>query len=157
MIALRFVTGLAVAVWLGGVVAIGGVFAPSAFAVLPTSQAGAVVGETLRRFHLVSYAAGAVLLGALALMAVLGPRPRPFGLRIAIVVVMLGSSLVSGLWVDRRLAALRTDIGVPVRSLPVGDTRRATFGRLHGLSTLLLAISAAGGLALLFLDTRTLR
>src|SRR5690349_6644802 len=80
MLALRFVAALAVAVWLGGAVAIAGVVAPSAFAVLPMHDAATMVGETLRRFHLVSYGAGAVVLAAFIVMAALGPRPRVFGL-----------------------------------------------------------------------------
>ena len=104
MLALRFVAALAVAVWLGGTVAIASVVAPSAFSVLTTSQAALLVGETLRRFHLVSYGAGVVVLAAFAVMAVLGPRPRAFGLRLATVVAMLVATLISGLWIDRRIA-----------------------------------------------------
>jgi hypothetical protein len=157
MLALRFVAALAVAVWLGGAVAIASVVAPSAFAVLSTHDAATMVGETLRRFHLVSYGAGAVVLTAFALMAALGPRPRVFGLRLATVIAMLVATLTSGLWIDRRIAALREAIAAPVSSLPSEDPRRITFGRLHGLSTLLMALTTVGGVLLLYLDARDSR
>jgi uncharacterized membrane protein len=154
MLALRFVAALSLVVWLGGVIAIGSVVAPAAFAVLPVGDAASLVGETLRRFHLVSYAAGLVLLVSLTLMALLGPRPHAFAVRIATVSVMLAAMLASGAWIDRRIAALRTEIGVPVGSLAAQDPRRLEFGRLHGLSTSLMGIVAAGGLLLLYLETR---
>ena len=157
MLALRFVAALAVAVWLGGTVAIASVVAPSAFSVLTTSEAALLVGETLRRFHLVSYGAGVVVLAAFAVMAVLGPRPRAFGLRLATVVTMLVATLISGLWIDRRIAGLRETIGVPVSSLPAEDPRRIAFGRLHGLSTVLMGLTAVGGVLLLYLDARDTR
>jgi hypothetical protein len=157
MLALRFVAALSLVVWLGGVLAIGSVVAPAAFAVLPVGDAASLVGETLWRFQLVSYGAGVVLLCALTLMALLGPRPHAFAVRIATVAVMLAATLASGVWIDRRIAALRSDIGAPVGSLPAHDPRRVQFGRLHGVSTTLMALVAAGGLLLLYLEARDQR
>ncbi len=154
MLALRFVAALSLVVWLGGAIAIGSVVAPAAFAVLPVGDAASLVGETLRRFHLVSYAAGVVLLLSLATMALLGPRPHAFAVRIATVSVMLAATLASGAWIDPQIAALRTEIGVAVGTLAHNDPRRVRFGRLHGLSTTLMAVVAAGGLLLLYLETR---
>ena len=45
MSALRFVSLVALAIWLGGMIAIGGVAAPAAFAVLDASRAATLVGE----------------------------------------------------------------------------------------------------------------
>jgi hypothetical protein len=157
MFALRFVSALALTVWLGGAVTIGLVVAPAAFATLPSPEAATMVGETLRRFHLVTYAAGAVIVLLLVAMALLGPRPLAFSRRLWVAGLMLAASLVSGLWVDGRIATTRTEIGVPVRSLPDGDARRVTFGRLHGLSTLLMAATVLGGVALVYWNTRDAR
>jgi uncharacterized membrane protein len=154
MSALRFVSLLALTVWLGGMVTIGSVAAPSAFAVLGSADAASLVGEMLRRFHLVSYGAAAIVLVSLACMALLGPRPRALGLRLAITVAMLAAMLVSGLWVDRRVAVMRREIGAPVASLAPGDARRVAFGRLHGLSTTLLLFATAGGVLLVYWETR---
>jgi hypothetical protein len=77
-----------------------------------------------------------------------------FGARLAIVGVMLTATLSSGLLVDRKIARLRETIGAPVASLPVDDPRRASFGRLHALSTALMGVAIAGGLLLCYWETR---
>jgi hypothetical protein len=157
MVALRFVSGLALALWLGGAVAIGSIVAPSAFAVLNAGDAASLVGETLRRFHLLTYASGLTLVGALALTAIVGPRPRAFAWRLLTAGVMLAATLASGLWVDQHIRTMRTEIGVPVSSLARDDARRVMFGQLHGLSTLLMALTIVGGIALVYWDTRDAR
>jgi len=157
MIALRFVSGLALALWLGGAVAIGSIVAPSAFAVLSAGDAASLVGETLRRFHLLTYASGLTLVAALAGMALVGPRPHAFAWRLLTAGLMLAATLASGLWVDQRIRAMRSEIGAPVSSLAHDDARRVTFGQLHGLSTLLMGLTVAGGLALVYWDTRDTR
>jgi hypothetical protein len=161
MFVLRYVYLLGLVVWLGGMVALGGLAAPAIFEVLVAREgaagrilAGAVFGETLRRFHLLAYGSGAIMLAALALMALLGPRPARFAVRTSIVAAMLGVALYSGLVLSRRIEAMQHEIGVPVASLPSGDPRRAEFGRLHGLSTGLMAVNVLGGLVLLFWEVR---
>jgi uncharacterized membrane protein len=154
MSALRFVSLLALTVWLGGMVTIGSVAAPSAFDVLGSADAASLVGEMLRRFHLVSYGAAAIVLVSLTGMALLGPRPRALGLRLALTAAMLAAMVVSGFWVDRRVAVMRREIGQPVASLPARDARRIAFGRLHGLSTMLLLFATAGGVMLVYWETR---
>jgi uncharacterized membrane protein len=161
MIALRYVYVVALVIWIGGLITIGSVVAPSAFAVLTSGEsptepplAAALVGEVLRRFHIVGYAAGATLLSTLILMKVVGPRPRGFGLRVVLVAAMLGISLVTGLWVDPAIASMRTTIGVPIRTLAPDDARRVRFGQLHGISTAMMAVTTLGGLALCYWETR---
>src|SRR5204862_7417229 len=95
MLALRYVYVLALVVWLGGMLILGAIVAPTTFQILQESagaegreMAGAVFGATLARFHYVAYAAGALLLLTLGAMRVLGPRPAHSGLRAVIVAVM---------------------------------------------------------------------
>ena len=161
MLALRYAALLALTVWVGGLVALGAVAAPSMFDVLAARQvadaralAGAIFGETLRRFHLISYVCGAVIVCSLAARAILGPRPRRFAVRMAITVVILTASLYSGLAITPRIDRLRRDIGVSPSSLPAGDARRAEFARLHGQSTTLELIPVLGGLLLLVWELR---
>jgi putative copper export protein len=154
MSALRFVSLVALAIWLGGMIAIGGVAAPAAFAVLDPSRAATLVGEILRRFHLVSYGAAAIMLVSFTVMALVGPRPRLLGARLVTTSAMLAAMLVSGLWVDRRIAEMRHEIGAPISSLPEGDDRRAAFGRLHGMSTLLMLAATIGGVVLVYWEAR---
>jgi hypothetical protein len=114
--------------------------------------AGAVFGETLRRFHLVAYACGAILIGSLVVRAILGPRPRPFGIRLAIATIMLAAAAWTGLVVAPEIERTRAEIGVSPSSLPESDPRRTAFGRLHGLSTILEMLPIVGGLALLWFE-----
>jgi Domain of unknown function (DUF4149) len=161
MMALRYTYILALVVWLGGTIVIGAVVAPATFNVLEQADAAAgrvraatVVGEVLRRFHLVTYVAGGALLASLFAMKVVGPRPVGFGIRAGIVSVMLAASLVAGTFVNTRIAGLRDEIGAPIASLAPEDPRRLAFGRLHTLSLSLMALGALGGLALCYWETR---
>ena len=102
MLALRYAALLALVVWVGGLLALGAIAAPATFDVTAWRHtadgrvlAGAIFGETLRRFHLVSYAAGGLLLLTLLTRGILGPRPRRFAWRAALATVMLAASLVS--------------------------------------------------------------
>ena len=156
MLALRYAAVLALACWTGGLVVLGTIAAPVAFEVLPAltqggrGLAGALVGTTLQRFIPVAYACGAIALASLVIRAVLGPRPRRFGLRLAALVLMVLATAYAGLVVFPRIAAAQQSIGAAPSTLPEGDPRRADFARLHGLSVSLQLVPLAGGLALLF-------
>jgi hypothetical protein len=161
MLALRYAALLALTLWVGGLIVLGSIAAPSVFDVLagqpvadPRGIAGAVFGETLRRFHLLSYGCGAVLLGAYLARAVLGPRPRWFGVRAGLAIAMLAASVYSGMIVSGRIERARADIGAPPSSLAESDPRRAAFGRLHATSSGLQLIPVLGGLILLFLEIK---
>jgi glucose dehydrogenase len=164
MLALRYAALVALAVWVGGVLVLGGIAAPAIFDVTAARDiadgrllAGAIFGEVLSRFHLLSYALGLFLFVSLAARAVLGPRPVRLAARMLIVVVMLVAAGYSGMVLTRQIDALRADIGVAPSSLPEDDPRRAAFGRLHGLSTALQLVPLAGGLLLMFFELKDSR
>jgi hypothetical protein len=161
MLALRYAALLALVVWSGGLVALGMVAAPSAFDTLAASQvadgralAGAVFGETLRRFHHVAYVCGGVLLLSLIARRILGPRPRHAGIRVALVSIMLAAMVYSGAVLAGRIHALQQSIGAAPSSLPAADPRRVEFGRLHATSTALLLVPVIGSLALIWWELR---
>lgn len=161
MRAVRYVYVLALVVWLGGMVVLGAVVAPATFQVLQASEpvtgrelGGAVFTTILERFHYVAYGSGALLLFTLALMAVLGPRPRGLALRVGLVVAMLAVALYSGVVVLRGADAIRREVGGLPSRLPATDTRRIRFDELHALSTRLMMVNVAGALALLFWEAR---
>jgi uncharacterized membrane protein len=161
VLALRYVYVLALAVWLGGMVILGAVVAPTTFQVLQASVpatgrllGGAVFGAILARFHYVAYGAGTAALLALAAMALLGPRPRGFALRSAIVAVMLLISLYSGFVVLGEVDAIQQEVGGLTSSLPAGDARRVRFDELHQLSTRLMMANIVGALVLLYWEAR---
>ncbi len=74
--ALRFVYLLALIVWVGGLVA----------------PFVAILGQ----FHVVAAICGGVMLVALVAMALLGPRPRPFGARVVVLALMLVATGLTG-------------------------------------------------------------
>ena len=161
MLALRYVYVLALVVWLGGMVLLGALVAPTTFEVLQASEpitgralAGDVFGALLARFHYVAYAAGVVLLVTLAVMRVLGPRPAHYGIRSAIIAVMLGVALYSGFIVLRQVEAIQLEVGRLPSQLPAGDARRTEFDALHLLSTRLMMFNIFGALVLLCWEAR---
>jgi hypothetical protein len=161
MLALRYAGLMALTVWVGGLLALGAIAAPSIFDVVAARHvadgralAGAIFGETLRRFDILSYVCGAIVVGTLAARAVLGPRPMQFAVRLGIALAMLAASAYSGLVVSRSIARMQTEIGVSPSSLPDGDPRRAAFGRLHALSSALQLVPVLGGMLLLFWETK---
>ena len=161
MFALRFAGVLALTLWVGGLLVLGAIAAPSIFEVLATQHvagdrviAGAVFGEILRRFHLLSYACGFVLLTTLLARGVLGPRPIWFAARVGTACLMVAATAYSGLVVSSQIAQLQAQIGGSPSSLPEGDPRRAAFGRLHATSTGLQLIPILGGLLLLFRELK---
>ena len=161
MLALRYVYVLALVVWLGGMVILGALVAPTTFQVLQSIEpetgralAGEVFGITIARFHYVAYAAGGLLLVTLAAMALLGPRPQAYAVRSALVACMLAVALYSGLVVLSRIDAIQQDVGGVASRLPAGDARRIRFDELHLLSTRLMLLNMAGALVLLYWEAR---
>ena len=175
---LRFAYVLALALWLGGMIVLGAVVAPALFSTLgaldPVSGrlfAGEGFGAVLRRFHYLAYAAGAVLLVSLSAMALLGPRPRSFALRTAIVATMLAVAVYSGVIVLGEIDSIQRDIAASTpaspsgevalaathrlpSSLPADDARRIRFDQLHVLSTRLMMFNIVAGLVLLVWEAR---
>jgi hypothetical protein len=163
MLALRYAYVLALVVWLGGMIILGALVAPSVFQVLQARApeagrmlAGAVFGTILARFHLLAYICGGVILASLLVMAVLGPRPAAFAIRTAIVLAMLAVAAYSGFVVLRSVDRLQREIGPEVSpsSLPAGDERRVRFDSLHQLSTRLMMLNLMGALVLLYWEAR---
>ena len=161
MLALRYVYVLALVVWLGGMVVLGAVVAPTTFQVLQASApdggralAGEVFGTALARFHYVAYGAGALLFVSLALMAILGPRPPAFAVRAALIALMLGVAVYSGVMVLGEIDGLQAEVGRLPSLLPATDARRLRFDALHQLSERLMMVNVVGALALLYWEAR---
>lgn len=161
VLVLRYVYALTLVIWLGGMIVLGGLVAPTTFQVLQAHEpaagrelAGEVFGSILARFHYVAYGAGGLLLATLFAMRVLGPRPRASGVRAAIVVTMLLISLYSGRVVLKQIDAIQAESGVSPSQLTAGDPRRVRFDELHQLSTRLMLVTMAGALVLLYWEAR---
>ena len=148
----RFLQFLTLGTWVGSILYFGAIVAPAAFSVLTQDQAGALVGLTLGRLHLLGIVAGVIYLlvtaiwgrSALALL-----RPAPL-----LVIVMLVLTFVSQFWVMSTMDALRAQMG-SVAAAPPTDALRASFDRLHRISVNLeMAVLVAGLLGALLHQPR---
>jgi hypothetical protein len=156
MLAVRFAALAALVVWLGGMIVLGLLVAPSAFGVLAAADpqggralAGAVFGETLRRFHLLAYGCGAVIFVSLFVLKFVGPPPQSFVARASIVAVMLALALYSGVPLTSQIEQAQSAATQPISRLPENDPLRARFDSLHRLSTTLMTINIGLGIVLL--------
>jgi hypothetical protein len=116
--------------------------------------AGAVFGEILRRYHLLSFTCGAVLLGTLVLRGVMGPRPLMFAARVLIAFVMLAATAYSGMIIVPRIERVQASAAVAPSTLPANDPRRVEFQRLHTISTSIQAVPILGALFLLLRELK---
>jgi len=161
VIVVRYAYALALAVWLGGLAVLGGVVAPGLFGFLRTHEpaagaalAGAIFGAILHPFVLVAGGAGAILLISLIIMRLVGPRPVAFGARVAIVVVMLALTGYAGGPVAQQITRLERAAPGGLTTLPADDARRVAFERAHDMASLLLVLTLAGALVLLYWEAR---
>lgn len=161
MLALRYVYLIALVIWLGGMVVLGAIIAPTTFQVLQASApemgralAGELFAVILGRFQYVAYAAGAILFITLAVMAVLGPRPGGFAIRMAIIAVMIAVALYAGFSVLAEIDGIQQAVGTLPSKLDVADPRRLRFDHLHQLSTWLMTFNIVAALALLYWEAK---
>lgn len=157
MLAIRYVALLALVIWLGGMITLGLLVAPSTFQVLQAADpvsgrglAGSLFGAILRNFHVVEYACGFVVLVCLFAIKFMGPPPHAFIPRVTIIVLMLISSVTSGYAVTPEIVRLQSEVSGPINGLPETDARRVRFDRMHQTSTGLMTVNMALGLVLLF-------
>jgi len=83
MLAIRYVTLAALVVWLGGMVTLALLTAPSP--------------EDLRRFQSVGFACGAIIFVCLLVIKFVGPPPHDFFRRVGIVALMLAAAVYAGM------------------------------------------------------------
>jgi uncharacterized membrane protein len=161
VLVLRYIYVLALVVWLGGMIVLGAVVAPTIFQVLQATEpatgralAGEAFGAMVARFHYVAYVAGAALLLSLTAMALLGPRPSRFAIRMALAATMLAVAIYSGVGVLGEIDRIQAAVGTLPSSLAAGDARRLRFDALHVRSTRLMSLNVILALLLLGWEAR---
>ena len=161
MVLLRYLYVVALVLWVGGLITAGALVAPAVFGVLQAWNesegrvlAGRVFGDVLLRLTWLSYAMGGIMFITLTLHRLLGARPVKYGIRVGIMAVMMLMMMYIGFYLLPGVDAIQAQVAGPMSALPETDPRRVEFDGLHGLSNILFSLTAVGGLALCFWETR---
>jgi hypothetical protein len=125
---------LSLVVWLGGLIFLAFVEAPTVFypGVLPTRHmAGAIVGRSLGILHYMAIASGVVFLITSATYSRMttGSAHLLAG-RHLVIVLMLLLTLISQFAVSPKMYAIRNQVGV-IDNVPLDNPLRMEFDRLH--------------------------
>jgi hypothetical protein len=151
----RYLALAALAAWVGGMMVLSLLAGPSAVHWLqapPVSDpvtGGASIGALVRLFHSLAYACGGIILVCLLAIKFLGPPPRAFKLRAALVALTLAIAFYGGFGPAREMMQIESQVSGPVEALPVTDARRQRFDGLHVTSAVLMVVNVTLGLALL--------
>jgi hypothetical protein len=143
---------LALSVWLGTVVFMSLVVAPTLFLSLPVEEAGRAVSALFPIYYRVGAGSGVVLLlTALTLRRV--TRRSPWTLVSVLAATMLTATVYAGLVVQPRAQALRLQL----HQVDVPDRVKAEFDDLHHRAVQLNGAVLVGGLAIAVITGVTLR
>ena len=148
---LRFLMFLSLVVWVGGIIFLSFVEAPTAFSQLPSRHlAGSVVGHSLGVLHWMGLFSGVIFLGSSLLLSSLTTgSAKPFALRHVLVCGMLLLTAVSQFGISPKMAALRTQFG-DIDTVPPTDPGRMQFDALHVWSVRLEFVVLVLGIAAVY-------
>ena len=131
---LRFLMLLSLVVWLGGLIFLAFVLAPTAFSpgLLPTRHmAGSIVGRSLDLLHYMAIASGIVFLIASMLYSRMTVgTATPLAARHLLIVLMLLLTVISQFAISPKMHAIRAEVGV-IDNVPPDNPLRMEFNRLH--------------------------
>jgi len=140
---------IALAVWLGGGIALGALTAPELFRQLPRPQAGGIFAPVLRRFARVRLVAILVAIAAAATKHFVWER-HAANLWIVIRWTALTFMAVAVLYEIAVLQPAMEKLRPEIAGAPENDPHRALFGRLHKRSEALLKASLLAAVAAIF-------
>jgi hypothetical protein len=120
---------LSLVVWVGGLIFLAFVEAPTAFSpgLLPTRHmAGSIVGRSLDLLHYTAIVSGIIFLIASMLHSRMATgNARPLAARL-----MLLLTVISQFAISPKMHAIRAEVGV-IDNVPLNDPMRVEFNRLH--------------------------
>ncbi len=131
---LRFIMLLSLVIWVGGLIFLAFVEAPTAFSpgLLPTRHmAGSIVGRSLDLLHYMAIVSGIVFLIASTFYSRMATgNARPLAARHVLIVLMLLLTVISQFAISPKMPAIRAEVGV-IDNVPLDDPLRMEFNRLH--------------------------
>ena len=156
---LRFLMLLSLVVWLGGLIFLAFVEAPTVFSpgLLPTRHmAGSIVGHSLDALHYMAIVSGIVfLMSSMIYNRLTVGSTRPLAARHVLIALMLALTVISQFAISPKMHAIRTEVGV-IDTVPLDSPLRAEFNRLHVWSEKFEQGVLLLGLAALYFTARAL-
>lgn len=131
---LRFLMLLSLVVWLGGLIFLAFVEAPTVFSsgLLPTRHiAGSIVGHSIDVLHYMAIVSGIVfLITSMTYSRMTAGTARPLAGRHLLIALMLLLTVISQFAISPKMHAIRAQAGV-IDDLPLDSPLRVEFNRLH--------------------------
>jgi len=157
---LRFLMLLALVVWLGGLIFLAFVEAPTAFSpgLLPTRHmAGSIVGRSLDVLHYMAMVSGIVfLVASMVYSRTTTGSARPLAGRHLLIALMLVLTVISQFAISPKMHAIRAEVGV-IDNMPLDNPLRVEFNRLHVWSEKFEEAVLLLGLVATYLTAQALR
>lgn len=149
---LKFLQVFALGTWVGSIIYFSFVAAPGAFATLKDrDQAGALVGYSLSRLHLLGMVAGVVyIVAGFVLVRSMKDLVQPAVIGVALMILL---TIISQAKVTSRMFELRTQM-VSVEATSADNPLRVEFDHLHRISVRLEVAVLVIGIAALFCTVR---
>lgn len=151
---------LSLVVWLGGLMFLAFVVAPTAFSpgLLPTRHmAGSIVGRSLDALHYMAIVSGIVfLISSMLYSRMTAGNARPLAGRHILIVLMLALTMISQFAISPKMHAIRAEVGV-IDNVPLDSPARAEFNRLHVWSEKFEEAVLLLGLIALYMTAQTLK
>jgi hypothetical protein len=156
---LRFLMLLSLVVWLGGLIFLAFVEAPTVFSpgLLPTRHmAGSIVGHSLDVLHYMAIVSGIVfLISSMIYNRLTAGNAHPLAARHILIALMLVLTVISQFAISPKMHAIRAEVGV-IDSVPLDSPLRVEFNRLHVWSEKFEQGVLLLGLAALYFTARAL-
>lgn len=154
---LRFLMLLSLVVWVGGIIFLSFVEAPSAFSIAPSRHvAGTLVGHTLSILHWMGLFSGVVFLGcSMLLNSLVTGSAQPLATRHILLCGMLLLTVISQFAISPKMATLRTQFG-DIDTVPANDPGRVQFESLHQWSVRLEVVVLVLGLIAIYFTARSI-
>jgi len=150
---------LSLVVWLGGLIFLAFVVAPTAFTpgLLPSRHlAGSLVGRSLDLLHWMAMVSGLVfLIASMTYSRRTAGNARPLAGRHLLIALMLLLTVISQFAISPRMHAIRDQVGV-IDNVPLDSPLRVEFNRLHVWSEKFEQGVLLLGLVALYLTARAL-
>jgi hypothetical protein len=145
---------LALAIWIGGLVALGACAAPLVFKIVPAPVSGEAMGAVFRRFDMIAISCAVVVLGceAVRIWVREGSATTAERLRGLLAVTAAGAAIYGGVELSPSIIALHA--AGAVRGLGENGVK---LDRIHDLAEAVAKVEVAVGFFLLALQVSTLQ